>query len=837
MPPPDAPPGAALQPVADPLPQPARGAAVTWAAGTVRDQGGKPVAGATVWALAVYHGGIRMYEHLAQAKTDADGKYEIKDKGELSAFSASIVVEAPGKPLAWAWIARPGGPAVDFVIPDRGGGLDVTVVRNGKPAPGVKVGAWLEGVNLRDVWAAGSLVGDRAKLEAVVHPVATTGADGVARFEHLLPGRYLVIAAEGDERRVRNLRESWTMREPEPHGSALGVAVAPGRTTTHRLAIYEQPLGARARVFKPDGKPLAGEGVAFDYHAVHRGGWSSSRQLDAEGSAKLEFEAPGLWQVSFKYRDAPVTSIPLRGEPYSAAEGVVAVSALLPPDKTAPTRLTARRFEPGSVVVELKDAAGKPARGVVELAYMGEAHFAGSTDETGVVRFEGVPTWTYEVRGHIAGRQSVDLGSGGAPMPEERLLRGRTAVLPAPVATRANTEQRVVLEEQRVGYVVGRLKPPQGRTAADYWVYVEDHPTETGSRYRRGTGEFVAGPFAPGKVRLSPWGPTKTEVKDAPIAAGEVTKIELAPTAEEVRPAAGPGAVLLGAGGLSVQEGGAEGLTGRVLLPGGKEPALGAVVMHFGARGFRPTLGGLTDATGRIRSKGLWYAPASGTDAPDDPPGPLVVAHLPGSYGAVVATPAPGKPLELVLPPAQALRGRVTVGGAAPTGAPGSIRILAAYEGKGRLNGVLSVETTARADGSFELAGLTPGRYTVQAALDDIWLAPSVLVEVAAKPLAEVKLAIPAPGGPVVVTVVDQDGKPRAGRAVTVDRPAGPLAARLWPAGWVTDGGGTVTIPALEAGRHKVRATGTDVDAEVVVPPLPTDRPAEVQLRVARVDR
>jgi hypothetical protein len=834
-PPPDAPPGAG-PPRVDPPPQPARGTTVAWATGTVRDQSGKPVAGATVWALAVHHGGIRMYEKLEKATTGADGKYEIKGEGALSMFSAAIVAAAPGKPPAWAWIQQTGGPAADLVLPDRGGGLAVAVVRDGKPAVGVKVGAWLEGVNLRDTWAAGESGDERNKLEAAIHPVVTTDAEGVAKFEYLLPGRYHVIAAEGDERRVRGLRESWRGRDPGPHGIAAGIPVGLGRTTTHQLAIYEQPLAATVRVFKPDGAPLTGEGIPYDYSAVHRGGWSTSQKLDAEGAAKLGFEAPGLWRVSFKYRASPVTSIPLRGEPYTAAEGVVAVSALLPADKTPPTRLTARRFEPGSVVVELKDAAGKPARGVVELS-AGGMSFAGSTDEAGVVRFEAVPTWKYDVRGYIAERQPVDLGSGGGPVPEERLLRGVIAIMPEQVTTAANTERRVVLQEQKVGYVLCRLQPPKGRTAADYQVYAEGENWSEPERirYRRGTGEFVAGPFAPGKVRLVAWGPTKTEPKDVTLAAGEVTKVELVPTAEEVKPVAEPESVLLGPGGLSMQ--GSGGLSGRVLLPGGKEPALGAVVMHFGPRGFQPTLGGLTDATGRIRGKGLWYAGASGTDSPDDPPGPLVVALLPGAHGAVIATPAPGKPLELVLPSAKALRGRVTAGGAAPTGVSGSVRVLAAYEGQGRLNGVCSVQTTAQADGAFELAGLTPGRYRVQAALDDIWLSPTVTVEVADKPLAEAKLAIPAPGGAAVVTVVDPDGKPLPGRAVTVDRPTGPLTGQLWPAGWVTDGAGTVTIPALEAGRHTVRATGTDVSTEVVVPPLPTDRPAEGRLRVARPDR
>jgi hypothetical protein len=94
------------------------------------------------------------------------------------------------------------------------------------------------------------------------------------------------------------------------------------------------------------------------------------------------------------------------------------------------------------------------------------------------------------------------------------------------------------------------------------------------------------------------------------------------------------------------------------------------------------------------------------------------VALLPGSHGAVIAeAPEPGKPLSLTLPPAAEAAGRVTIGGKPADGRNGTIRVVAAYEGRGTLNGVLSVNTTARADGSFDLAGLTAGTYRVQAAL------------------------------------------------------------------------------------------------------------------------
>ena len=174
-----------------------------WAAGTVRTPDGKPLAGARVWVYATYHGGIRMYETVKQTVADGGGRYEVRGEAGQSMFTASVVAHAPGRPPAWAWIGSPaeadpadfiGPPApgqppiVDFVVPDRGGRLNVTVEQNGKPAPGIAVGIALEGVNLKDRWALGGDTPQRSALSAVVHPVATTDAAGVARFDALLPG-------------------------------------------------------------------------------------------------------------------------------------------------------------------------------------------------------------------------------------------------------------------------------------------------------------------------------------------------------------------------------------------------------------------------------------------------------------------------------------------------------------------------------------------------------------------------------------------------------------------------------------------------------------------------
>jgi hypothetical protein len=832
--------------------RPGQGQVVTWAAGTVRDEADRPVANATVWAFAVYHGGIRMYENVKQTTTDAAGRYEIKGDGGLVMFSASLVAHVPGKPPAWAWIQEPfervsapigtlpPAPTVDLVIPARSGRLDVTVVWAGRPVAGAVVGLQLEGVNLKDTWAAGGNTPERTAVEAVVRPIGKTDAAGMARFDALLPGRYRVIAATGDENRVRNMREYVPDYSPEPYGIATGVPIAVDRTTLFRLGIYPQSGATQVRVFQPDGRPLTG-GQSFNYWRVgETSGRSTMQTLEADGGCRLHFDGPGLWRADFKYRDRPTKSYPLSGPPYYMAEGVVAVSALLPTNETDPARLTALRIEPGSVVVELKDAAGKPAHGYVEIIEGNMPSHMGSTDDTGVVRFDGVSAWTYTVRASIAGRPAADLGDYQSPLPDDSLLQKRTAVLDEPVTPEPDREKRVILREQAVGYVKATVRPTADRATATYTVYVTEAAARHGARaqYRPATGECDAGPFPAGTARLRLWDyVTNSEVgaRDVAIQAGQVARVELTPQAQPSGRLAGSGPMLLGVGGVSHMATG--GLTGRVLMPGGKEPALGAHVMYFEPGRWEPVLGGLTDARGQIRSKGLWLTGNQPSSEPaDDPPGPILVAVLPGSHGGMIAPPPqPGKPIEISLPLAITLRGKVTVGGASPAGRVGSIRILAAYEGRGkaRLAGVLSVRTTAQDDGSFELAGLTPGKYEVQAALDDIWLSPAVTMEIVDRSVYTTALAIPAPGGAVVAKVVGPEDRPLPGRTVTVDRPAGPLTSLLWPAEWTTDGAGEVHIPALEAGRHFLRVKGTAATAEVIVPPLPAAKPVVAQLRVS----
>jgi hypothetical protein len=144
---------------------------------------------------------------------------------------------------------------------------------------------------------------------------------------------------------------------------------------------------------------------------------------------------------------------------------------------------------------------------------------------------------------------------------------------------------------------------------------------------------------------------------------------------------------------------------------------------------------------------------------------------------------------------------------------------------------LLDVSVTPQADGSFELAGLTPGTYKVQASLDNIWLSDAVtIVASAERPMAAIHLDIPSPGGPAVVHVASAKGKPLVGVQVMVDRPAGPLTELDWPAAFTSDGAGEVWIPALEAGKHRVRLNDNTGSANFTVPPLPAKAVVDVHL-------
>jgi len=273
---------------------------------------------------------------------------------------------------------------------------------------------------------------------------------------------------------------------------------------------------------------------------------------------------------------------------------------------------------------------------------------------------------------------------------------------------------------------------------------------------------------------------------------------------------------MMGMGGISSHAGGADRLAGKVYLSDGSTAALGAQVLFLPAHRATPTLVAMSDAVGVLQPRGLWYT-ANGPDAS------TVIAFLPGSSGAVVqqVSSKSGQPLRLVLPKHNRVSGDLTIGGKAPDGRPGVLRVIATFQGKGYLERYLSVSTTADADGRFSLAGLTSGDYLVQASLDNIWTSAPVQLKVDASGASPVHLAIPSPGAPLQLHLVDTAGKAVPGGSIAVDR-IGPMVA-LWPGLWTADGQGSIVIPTLEAGSHVVRVPGDPVPVRVNIPALPAE--------------
>ena len=159
----------------------------------------------------------------------------------------------------------------------------------------------------------------RDALEALIHPAAVTGPDGVARFTGLFPGDYELAVAERGSARV----EPWVHDQGLVIARAPGLGVAEGRETAFTMAIHPQPCTVQLQVLRPDGKPVADRSVSF---SIVRGPRPSamSLALDGQGMASYTFPSPGLWGIDVRFRDSEMKSFPITAEPYFQAEAPAA---------------------------------------------------------------------------------------------------------------------------------------------------------------------------------------------------------------------------------------------------------------------------------------------------------------------------------------------------------------------------------------------------------------------------------------------------------------------------------------------------------------------------------
>jgi len=828
--------------------QPVKEKEVTWAAGTVRDERGRTIEGATVFVIASYHGGMRMYETVRSVHTDNQGRWEIKGEGGLSMLKGSLLAYKPGRPPAIHPLPVPNWEVqkkkeeqhrnVELILPAQGGRLEVAVQTDGKPLAGAEIqlqathGPWL----YRPDYVGAARERDRALLEPILQPTVTADADGVARFRDLLPGVYDIHASSREEKAQRDSGQWPGIDRTLPHAVRRGIPIRAKETRKYKLVAYPQLNLVTFRVLQPDGKPVINRTLSFTWSTVVGGGGTSSIDLDANGVGRHFLETPGLWEIGCRYLDSPLRYYPMRETPYYEAGAIFAVSPLL---ENCPTKvMTAYRYEPGVLIVHVQDIDGKPARGAVVVdQYSPNPVAAGSTDDKGVVRFEGVQAGTQSVEGHLASVNLPELGTTAAEFPRDEELIGKAVFFKQKVTTRDLRQTQLAIRPSRVGYIRGNVRPPKGRCAADYEVRCDPGDWDAGFKwaYDKQTGTFVLGPLAEGKTKvrvhfteIGNWATCGS--KEIDVHNDRVAHVDFTPPAE-----AKPGDTGVAPEWIVKKP---PRVHGHVFLSDGRTPAAGAELAAFLPELWTARDQGQTNVHGKIHmQKSAGYdISAHDQTPPGSPQEPVIVTWLPGACGATITPLAwdGDQELKLVLPPPLKVLGRVTVGGKTINGQKNQFRVLAAYEGKGKLNHLLSLDVSAEADGSFELAGLTPGIYRIQAAMDGIWLSREVRLIVKPdmanpKPLT---LDIGEPGQPSVLELVRRDGKPAPAKTVKIIRPEGPLTDLLWPVEFTADGAGIIYVPSLEVGTHRVRVDGAGKDTKLAIQPLTETQGKPLNLRI-----
>ena len=272
---------------------------------------------------------------------------------------------------------------------------------------------------------------DRDLIENAAYPTTKTDADGIGRFDSLLPGRYRLMAVAENGGANRGRSAGWPFDGgASPHAECEGISVRTGETTNFRIAIYSPPKAAAFRELQPNGGPYRGH-VCLNYGQRDAGSWSTSIELDASGNGRVPMKSVGLGQFEASYRESPISGFPF-GEPFLAVNGTVAASPNLLTD-FVPT-LTVRRVEPASAKISVRDGAGKPLRAVVEIdrpLYFADA--SASTDENGEVLFTGLYAWDdYIVRAFIPGDPPLDLGEYDGPLPSDEQLQRRMEIVAVP---------------------------------------------------------------------------------------------------------------------------------------------------------------------------------------------------------------------------------------------------------------------------------------------------------------------------------------------------------------------------------------------------------------------
>ncbi len=482
---------------------------VAWAEGTVRDEAGRPLEGAQVFATVLERGAY--VEFASAALTDVHGHWQVVGapwhsvtQGELLVCKfgychAVVPMRIPKPPDDDAVDARmpdrkpqralPLKPQVfDVALSDHCGGMEVLVTRDGKPLADAMVSISEAASEELVLWAASESVAGEEAAQRILHPISVTGEDGIARFNELTPGKYAILVDE----HLPDPRFVWQSWERGPDGTALwdvpayhGAIVEYGKVRRFHALVPAADYRVPLRVMNPDGKPAAG---------LTTGWWVGRRENETCSSNGLvvnHYDRPGLKEIACTYiEDKSVIAAYGKTEyftQYREIKSTAAASERLSPDATVAITSIASEELPGSLAVQLLDSAGRPVVGIVNAGQQ-----TANTDETGQVRFDGVPP-TVGISAIVPGMKLPQFNQWTPPLPKDKELLGHWQ-FGDQIKCPLGVETRFVLRPDPVGYVRGVVHPAAGIDIESYFVENYSVPK---------SGEFLLGPFPVGKRNLT----------------------------------------------------------------------------------------------------------------------------------------------------------------------------------------------------------------------------------------------------------------------------------------------------------------------------------------------